>query len=151
MLLGWTQLTQYDEEMAAAEAKYGPAFEKFRAELLPVTPTFLNLLLLSGAHKRRDLSSLKVISYGAESMPEGTLQRLARLFPNVRLQQTYGLIELGALRTKSKSSDSLWVRVGGEGYQTRVVDGMLQIKSRSAAMHRNGMAVLKSWLMTWIV
>jgi acyl-CoA synthetase (AMP-forming)/AMP-acid ligase II len=108
--------------------------EKFRAELLPVTPTFLNLMLLSGAHKQRDLSSLKVISYGAEAMPESTLQRMARLFPDVRLQQTYGLIELGALRTKSKSSDSLWLRVGGEGYQTRVVDGMLQIKAKSAAM-----------------
>lgn len=32
MLLGWTQLTQYEDEMAAAEAKYGPLFEKFRAE-----------------------------------------------------------------------------------------------------------------------
>jgi acyl-CoA synthetase (AMP-forming)/AMP-acid ligase II len=67
-------------------------------------------------------------------MPESTLQRLARDFPNVKLQQTYGLIELGALRSKSKSNDSLWVRVGGEGYKTRVVDGMLQIKAKSAAM-----------------
>ena len=29
MLLGWSQLKQYDEEMAAAEKRYGPIFEQF--------------------------------------------------------------------------------------------------------------------------
>jgi long-chain acyl-CoA synthetase len=41
---------------------------------------------------------------------------------------------VGILRSKSKSSDSLWVRVGGEGFQTRVVDGILHIKARSAML-----------------
>jgi acyl-CoA synthetase (AMP-forming)/AMP-acid ligase II len=67
-------------------------------------------------------------------MPQSTLQRFHELFPDVRLQQTYGLSEVGILRTKSRSSDSLWVRVGGEGYETRVVDGMLEIKSASAML-----------------
>jgi acyl-CoA synthetase (AMP-forming)/AMP-acid ligase II len=105
--------------------------ERHRVELLPTTPTFLNLLLLSGAHRRHDLSSLKVISYGAEPMPQATLDRLHSAFPDVRLQQTYGMTELGALRSKSREDGSLWVKVGGEGLQTRVVDGILQIQSRS--------------------
>jgi acyl-CoA synthetase (AMP-forming)/AMP-acid ligase II len=67
-------------------------------------------------------------------MAESTLRRLSEVFPDVRLQQTYGLIELGVLRSKSRSSDSLWVKVGGAGYETRVVDGMLQIKARSAML-----------------
>ena len=29
MLLGWTQVRQYEEEMAAAEARYGPLFEQY--------------------------------------------------------------------------------------------------------------------------
>jgi len=32
MLLGWSQVKQYDEEMAAAEERYGPIFEKFMSE-----------------------------------------------------------------------------------------------------------------------
>lgn len=108
--------------------------EKYKIEVLPASPTFLNLLLLSGENKRHDLSSLKTISYGSEPMPFSTLNRLKTSFPEIRLHQTYGLIELGVMRTKSKDSDSLWVKIGGEGYETRVVDGMLQIKAESAML-----------------
>ena len=105
------------------------AIERERVELLPATPTFFNLLLLSGAHRKHDLQSLRVISYGAEPMPQSTLDRLRAAFPGVKLQQTYGLIEIGPLRTKSREDGSLWLKVGGEGVQTRVVDGVLQVRS----------------------
>ena len=48
--------------------------------------------------------------------------------------QTYGLIELGVLKSKSKSDDSLWVKLGGDGYELRVVDGLLEIKAESAML-----------------
>ena len=67
-------------------------------------------------------------------MPKTTLQKLNQIFPKVKLLQTYGLIELGVLNSKSESKDSLWVKVGGEGYNTRVVDGILQIKAESAML-----------------
>lgn len=105
--------------------------EEHRIELLPATPSFFNLLLLSGAQGRHDLSSLRILSYGAEPMPATTLARLRAAFPGVELRQTYGMVEMGALRTKSRADGSLWVRVGGEGVQTRVVDGMLQVRARS--------------------
>lgn len=108
--------------------------ERYKIELLPASPTFLNLLLISEAYKRFDLSSLKIISYGTEPMPENTLKRLNDIFPNIKLQQTYGLIELGVLRSKSKDNSSLWVKIGGEGYDVRVVDGILQIKADSAML-----------------
>ena len=108
--------------------------EKYKAELLPTSPTFLNLVLLSEAYKNYDISSLKTITYGTEPMPEITLKRFHELFPDIKMQQTYGLSELGILRSKSKSSDSLWVKIGGEGFETRVVEGILQIKARSAMM-----------------
>lgn len=110
------------------------AVEKYGVELLPTSPTFINLILLSEAYRRYDLSSLKVVTYGTEPMPESTLRRLHELFPEVRLQQTYGLTEMGILRSKSRSSESLWVKVGGEDYQTRVIDGHLQIKAKSAML-----------------
>ena len=105
-----------------------------RIELLPATPSFLNLLLISGAHLRHDLSSLKIISYGAEPMPASTLAGMHKAFPKVELRQTYGMIELGVLRAKTRAVDSLWVKVGGEGYQLRVVDNILQIKAESAML-----------------
>jgi long-chain acyl-CoA synthetase len=108
------------------------AISKHRVELLPTSPTFINLILLSEAWKRHDLSTLQTVTYGTEPMPESTLKRFHELFPHVALQQTYGLSEVGILRSKSKSSDSLWVKLGGEGYQTRVVDGILEIKAESA-------------------
>lgn len=105
--------------------------ERHRVELLPVTPSFLNLMLLSGAHRHRDMSSLRVISYGAEPMPAATLDRVRAAFPDVKLQQTYGMVELGVLRTKSRDDGSLWLKVGGDGVETRVVGGVLQVHSRS--------------------
>jgi long-chain acyl-CoA synthetase len=73
--------------------------ERHKVELLPTSPTFMNLILLSEAYRRYDLSSLKVVTYGTE-----------------------------------RSSNSLWVKLGGEGFQTRVVDDILQIKAESAML-----------------
>lgn len=108
--------------------------EQYRIELLPASPTFLNLLLLSEAYKGVDMSSLRIISYGTEPMLPSTLQKLKQVFPAVKLLQTYGLIELGVLRSKSENDESLWVKLGGEGYQLRVVDGLLEIKATSAML-----------------
>lgn len=110
------------------------AIERHRAQILPTSPTFLNLLLLSGAHEGHDLSSLELVTYGTEVMPESTLRKLHTVFPDVRLLQTYGLTETGILRSRSRSSDSLWVKVGGEGFETRVVNGLLEIRAESAML-----------------
>lgn len=110
------------------------AIERHRAQVLPVTPTFLQLLMISEAYRRFDLSSLELVTYGTEPMPEATLLRFHDLFPDVGLQQTYGLSELGILRSRSKAPDSLWVQLGGEGYETRVREGLLEIKARSSML-----------------
>jgi acyl-coenzyme A synthetase/AMP-(fatty) acid ligase len=110
------------------------AVQAHAVEVLPVSPSFLNLLLLSQAYARHDLSSLKVITYGAEVMPERTLRRCHEVFPGVELLQKFGATEVGTLRSKSRSADSTWVKIGGEGYAVRVVGGVLQIKARSAIL-----------------
>ena len=110
------------------------AIERYQAEVLPVSPSFLNLLLLSEVYKRYDMSSLQYITYGAEVMPKITLKRISEFFPYIQLLQKYGTTEVGTLRSQSKSSDSLWVKIGGEGFETRVVDGILHIKARSAML-----------------
>lgn len=110
------------------------AIARHKVEVLPVSPTFLNLLLLSGAHERHDLSSLKIITYGAEVMPASTLERVAKAFPSARLMQKFGTTEVGTLRSQSRESGSAWVKIGGEGYATRVVDGLLEIRADAAML-----------------
>jgi len=110
------------------------AIERYKVECLPTSPTFLNLLLLSEAYRRYDLASLELITYGTEVMPRSTLSRLHDVFPSVRLLQTYGLSELGILRSKSKDSNSLWVKVGGEGFETKIVDNVLWVRAQSAML-----------------
>jgi acyl-CoA synthetase (AMP-forming)/AMP-acid ligase II len=105
------------------------AIEAHSVEILPTTPSFLNALVRSDAHERYDLSSLKRITYGTEVMSQLTLDRVSLAFPGVVLQQTYGLSELGVLRSKSRDDGSLWVQVGGDGFKTKVIDGILWIKS----------------------
>lgn len=108
------------------------AIEKYGVELLPATPSFLTLMMASNLQSRYNLSSLKRITYGTEVMPQSTLDRVRMQFPGVALLQTYGLSEVGVLRSQSREDGSLWVRVGGEGFKTKVVDGVLWIKSQYA-------------------
>ncbi|AUG78954.1 AMP-dependent synthetase [Kitasatospora sp. MMS16-BH015] len=110
------------------------AIQEHRVEVLPTTPTFLNMLLISGAYQRYDLTSLGLITYGTEPMPLGTLQSLKKAMPDVRFKQTYGLSELGIMPTKSKSDDTLWVKLGGEGFEYRITDGVLWIRSDMAML-----------------
>ncbi|SDL14315.1 class I adenylate-forming enzyme family protein [Streptomyces indicus] len=122
-----TILERSPESVCAAIAAH-------RIQVLPTTPTFLNMLLISGAHTRHDLSSLQLITYGTEPMPLGVLQRLNAALPDVRLKQTYGLSELGILSTKSRDNNSLWVKLGGEGFDYQIRDGILWIRSDIAML-----------------
>lgn len=108
--------------------------EKHKVQILPTTPTFLKLLLLSKSYMRHNMTSLEVITYGTEFMPEGILQQLHKEFPWVYLKQTYGLSEVGILPTKSKASNSTWMKAGGSGYQTRIRDNLLEIKTDMAML-----------------
>lgn len=110
------------------------AVEKHKVEVLPVSPTFINLLILSEAYLTHDLSSLKYVTYGTEVMPQTTLAKCADIIPQAIILQKYGTTEIGTLRSKSRSSNSLWVKVGGEGFETRVVDGILHVKAKSAML-----------------
>lgn len=105
--------------------------ERSRASLLPTTPTFLNLLSASGVYRHFDLSTIRLITYGTEAMPEATLARVRIMFPSAEIRQTYGLSELGVLRTKSEGSESTWLKVGGAGFDVKIVDNVLWIRSES--------------------
>ncbi|WP_435174190.1 class I adenylate-forming enzyme family protein [Actinacidiphila sp. bgisy145] len=108
------------------------AIARHRVQVLPTTPTFLGMALVSGATTRHDTSSLELVTYGTEPMPERTLQRLGEELPTVRFKQTYGLSELGILPTRSKSNDTVWLRIGGDGFHYKIVNETLWIRSEMA-------------------
>ena len=103
-------------------------------ELLPTSPTFLNLLLLDNANNDYDLSSLKLVTYGTEAMPDLTLQKAISLMPKARFKQTYGSSELGILRSRSAANNSLMIQVGGDEQEVKTKDGRLFIRARGAMM-----------------
>ncbi|WP_342554377.1 fatty acid--CoA ligase family protein [Paenibacillus sp. FSL R7-0652] len=108
--------------------------ERHRVQALPVSPTFMNLLLLSQCDEVYDLSSLEVVSYGSEVMPDSVLDAWVQRFPKIRTIQAYGMSELGILPTRSKEPGSLLFSIQDEGVKCRVVDGELQIYTETAMM-----------------
>src|SRR5262245_17217796 len=108
--------------------------QKHRVQLLPTTPTFLRMLLISDAIMHHDLSSLEIVTYGTEPMPASTLAAIREALPDVRFKQTYGLSELGIMPTQSRSSGSLWLKLGNGGFEHRIVEGVLWLRSQSAML-----------------
>ena len=104
---------------------------KFDVEVLPTTPTFLRMMLMSGAIPDKVPQCLKVITYGTERMDQPTLDELCKSLPNVDFRQTFGMSEIGIVRVKSEARDSLFMKIGGDDVETRIVENVLQIRSGS--------------------
>ena len=104
---------------------------EYDIEVLPTTPTFLRMMLMSGLIPDQVPKSLRIMTYGTERMDQPTLDALCELLPNVDFRQTFGMSELGIVRVKSEARNSLFMKVGGEGVETRVVDNVLEIRSKT--------------------
>jgi len=89
--------------------------EREGVEVLPTTPSFLTMLIISQAWQKYDLSTLKTITYGTEPMPDSTLAKLNEVFPGIKLKQTYGLTELGIFPTRSRPDTTRWSENQGCG------------------------------------
>jgi acyl-CoA synthetase (AMP-forming)/AMP-acid ligase II len=65
-------------------------------------------------------------------MPESTLQRARTLLPGCRFIQKYGTTEFGSPRTRSREDGSVWFRMDSPGYEFKIVDGTLWVRSSSS-------------------
>lgn len=105
---------------------------RYNVEVLPTTPTFLRMMLLSGLIPDSFPASVRVVTYGTERMDQPTLSGLCTLLPHVDFRQTFGMSELGIVRVKSEARDSLFMKIGGEGIETCADEaGILKIRSSS--------------------
>ncbi len=105
--------------------------QDYKIMVLPSSPTFLNLILMSKANEKYDLSSLRMITYGTEAMPESLLNRLKIAFPRVKLLQTFGTSETGIANTSSKSSNSTFMKIDDPELEYKIVDSELWLKSKT--------------------
>lgn len=112
-----------------APADVAAAIASHRVAVLPASPTFLNLLLAAGV--TADLSSLRVITYGTEPMPESLLHRLKAAFPRVRFIQTFGTSETGITRTSSPEAGSTFLRFDDPNLEWKVIDDELWLRTRT--------------------
>lgn len=105
--------------------------ERYRVNILPVSPTFLNLILISESYMRYDMSSLRMITYGTEPMPDSLLAKLKDIFPRVKFLQTFGTSETGISQTSSKSSDSTFIKIDDPNTEYKIVGNELWIRSKT--------------------
>ena len=108
--------------------------QDYKIMVLPSSPTFLNLILMSKANEKYDLSSLRMITYGTEAMPESLLIRLKIAFPKVKFLQTFGTSETGIANTSSKSSNSTFMKIDDPELEYKIVDNELWLKSKTQVM-----------------
>lgn len=97
--------------------------------MLPASPSLLNLMLLSGVKQKFDLSSLKLITYGTEQMPDMLLQKLKIAFPNVRFHQTFGTSEVGITQTTTHDN-----AIKLENIDYKIINNELYLKSKTQAL-----------------
>ena len=109
----------------------GEAIQKHKVNLLPASPTFLNLLLINKTHKNFDLSSLRFVTYGTEPMPESLLLRLKEALPHTSFIQTFGTSETGISRTVSQSSQSTQIRINDPDTEFKIVKSELWLRSKT--------------------
>ncbi|MBY0540973.1 MAG: fatty acid--CoA ligase family protein [Campylobacterales bacterium] len=105
--------------------------QDYEIRILPSSPTFLNLILMSNSHNKYDLSSLKMITYGTETMLDSLLMRLKNSFPKVKFLQTFGTSETGIANTKSKSSSSTFMKIEDLDLEHKIVENELWLKSKT--------------------
>ncbi|PAF43784.1 fatty acid--CoA ligase family protein [Helicobacter sp. 11S03491-1] len=104
---------------------------EYQISILPASPSFLNLFLLNQCHKKYDLSSLKLITYGTEIMPDSLLKRLKIALPKVRFHQTFGASEIGITQTKSKEN---FIALNDPNLEYKIINNELWLKSKTQTL-----------------
>jgi acyl-coenzyme A synthetase/AMP-(fatty) acid ligase len=108
--------------------------EREKVNLLPASPTFLNMMLIASVHQEYNLRSLRMITYGTEAMPESLLLRLKEALPRVKLLQTFGTSETGIAQTSSRSSSSLEIKFDDPNQEYKIIDNELWLRSKTQIM-----------------
>ena len=125
--------------------------EKHSVRVLPCSPTFLNMMYLDGIFEDFNFSSLRLVTYGTERMPEGLLSKLSKYLPRTKFLQTFGTSETGIVKTKSFSSSSTFLTIDDPTVDWKVVNNELWLKTKtqiSGYMNVAEQAINDGWFKT---
>jgi acyl-CoA synthetase (AMP-forming)/AMP-acid ligase II len=126
--------------------------EKNNINILPSSPTFLNLMCISNVFDIFDFSSIRMITYGTEAMPESLLLKLKEKLPRVKFLQTFGTSETGIMKTSSLSSSSTFLKFDDPNQEYKIVSGELWLRSKTQVLgyinHSNESFTEDGWFMT---
>ena len=123
-----------------------------KINVLPASPTFLNLMLIGDVFENFDFSSLKMVTYGTEAMPESLLFKLKALLPRVKFLQTFGTSETGIAKTSSLSSSSIFMKFDDANQEFKIVEDELWLRSKTQVLgyinHSNDNFTEDGWFKT---
>ncbi|PZA13597.1 fatty-acid--CoA ligase [Rhodopseudomonas palustris] len=83
------------------------AISQHKVTVATFVPTMLGMILQLPDLDSYDLSSLKLITYGASPMPEPVLQECLMRLPGIKFGQSYGMTELSPVATILSPADHL--------------------------------------------
>ena len=111
----------------------GLAIASHQVNVLPASPTFLNLMLLSGTAQKHDLSTIEIIAYGAEAMPQKVLNRLAKVFPMHNFNKSLALAKQVPFESRA-SAMKVFFRIEDSDTQWKIVEEELWLKTPSRVL-----------------
>lgn len=79
--------------------------EQYRVNCVQLVPTMIRMILDHPRLDERNLSSLRMISYGAAPMPVSLLRETMNQFPRVRFYQAYGMTETSPVVSMLSADD----------------------------------------------
>ena len=103
---------------------------KENIDFLHVTPTFLNVLMVSGNLLPEHFQHVKKIAFGSEPAQSTVIDQLMKIAPNTSFRQIFGMSEIGLQSTLPHDEPS-WFRLDSKLNPYRVENGQLIIKSQT--------------------
>jgi acyl-CoA synthetase (AMP-forming)/AMP-acid ligase II len=109
-------------------------------------------MLIGDVFDNFDFSSLKMVTYGTEAMPETLLFKLKAKLPRVKFLQTFGTSETGIAKTSSLSSSSIFLKFDDPNQEYKIVEDELWLRSKSQVLgyinHSNENFTEDGWFKT---
>lgn len=105
------------------------ALVRHRVDYFQTTPSFMNLLSSHLKDVSWHLKDLKKIAFGSEPSNPGTLELYLQKLPTVELMHTYGMTEIGILKTKTDPQKPWRFRLDGTLNPYRVIEEKLEVFS----------------------
>ncbi|MDD3300587.1 MAG: fatty acid--CoA ligase family protein [Bacteroidales bacterium] len=124
----------------------------YRVEVIPASPSLLQLMLIEESFRPECMPNLKIITFGSEFMTDTVKERVTSRFqPHVTVAQKYGITEIGNPATVTKKDDPSYFKFKEGLLEYKIVNDVLHIKSMSSMLgylYRDHVEAFDGWFDT---